>query len=70
MPADQHDRLARMVAGAHRREQRVRFWQTSDAPGPERDNLWRTLLDAGVDLVDTADLAGARDFFRRRRSSG
>jgi hypothetical protein len=59
-----------MVADAHSRDQRVRFWQTPDAPGPARDNLWRTLLDAGVDLVDTGDLTGARDFFRRLRSSG
>ena len=70
MPPDEHDRLVRMVADAHSRDQRVRFWQTPDAPGPARDNLWRTLLDAGVDLVDTGDLTGARDFFRRLRSSG
>lgn len=66
MPADQRVRLDRMVADAHSRGQRVRFWDTPDRPGPARDTLWATLLDAGVDHLDTDDLSGARDFLRAR----
>jgi hypothetical protein len=68
MPQDQHERLARMVADAHARGQRVRFWQTPDRPGRARDAVWRTLLDAGVDLIDTSDLAGARAFLLSYRA--
>lgn len=70
MPAEQRDRLVHLVADAHAAGQRTRLWDTPDRPGPARDNLWATLLDAGVDYLNTDDLSGARAFLLARRSGG
>ena len=41
---------------------KLRFWATPDRPGPARAALWRELLAAGVDLLNTNDLGGLRAF--------
>lgn len=61
-PATERARLRRIVSTAHARGQRVRFWATPDAPGPARDALWGELLAAGVDHLNTDDLAGLEAF--------
>lgn len=66
MPGEQRDRLVQLVADAHAAGQRTRLWDTPDRRGPERDNLWSTLLDVGVDYLNTDDLSGARDFLLAR----
>lgn len=66
MPAAERVTLEDLVRQAHARGQRVRFWDTPDAPGPARDNLWSTLLDAGVDYLNTDDLAGVKGFLQQR----
>lgn len=68
MPRREHELLEAFVADAHARGQRVRFWDTPDRPGRARSTVWSTLLDAGVDLIDTDDLSGLRDFLLARRS--
>lgn len=68
MPAAERTRLRDLVATAHQHRQRVRFWATPDAPGPEREAVWRELLAAGVDHLNTDDLAGLQSFLSRRRS--
>jgi hypothetical protein len=40
----------------------VRFWETPDQPGADRDALWSELLDAGVDHINTDDLTGLQEF--------
>jgi Glycerophosphoryl diester phosphodiesterase family len=64
MPPSERGELCRIVASAHAEGRRVRFWATPDQPGPERDALWRRLLAAGVDLLNTDDLAGLESFLR------
>ncbi|MGW1228446.1 phosphatidylinositol-specific phospholipase C/glycerophosphodiester phosphodiesterase family protein [Streptomyces sp. NPDC001515] len=49
---------------AHRAGQRVRFWATPDTPGPRRDAVWTELLAAGVDHLNSDDLAGLARFLR------
>lgn len=61
-PAAQRAELHRIVRTAHRRGQRVRFWATPDLAGPARDAVWTELLDAGVDHINTDDLAGLERF--------
>lgn len=61
-PATERTRLRSLVSTAHSRGQRVRFWATPDTPGPARDAVWRELLDARVDHVNTDDLDGLRRF--------
>jgi hypothetical protein len=62
MPDNQRQRLDQYVSAAHAKGQIVRFWATPDAPGAARDNVWRTLIDAHVDLINTDDLAGLQSF--------
>lgn len=66
MPADEHDKLHRIIDSAHSYGYRVRFWNTPDQPGPARDALWQVLYDARMDHINTDDLAGLAQFLRRR----
>ncbi|WP_265447086.1 phosphatidylinositol-specific phospholipase C/glycerophosphodiester phosphodiesterase family protein [Flexivirga meconopsidis] len=68
MPTGERLRLQHLVDSAHARGQQVRFWGTPDGRGTTRDNLWDTLLEAGVDYLNTDDLTGARDFLLHRRA--
>ncbi|MEO9326199.1 glycerophosphodiester phosphodiesterase family protein [Nocardioides sp. C4-1] len=67
MPSSERTTLRRMVRTAHDRGQRIRFWATPDVAGRARDAVWRELVDAGVDHVNTDDLAGLERFLSRRR---
>lgn len=62
MPAEERKKLIRIVAAAHAKERRVRFWATPDKPSPARKAVWLELLAAGVDLINTDDLEGLQQF--------
>ncbi|MEV5981063.1 phosphatidylinositol-specific phospholipase C/glycerophosphodiester phosphodiesterase family protein [Streptomyces sp. NPDC052114] len=62
IPPAERDKLRGIVSRAHARGQRVRFWATPDLPGPQRDAVWGELLAAGVDHLNTDDLAGLEAF--------
>jgi hypothetical protein len=64
MPAVERAKLREIVDTAHDAGQRVRFWATPDLPGPERDAVWRELIAAHVDHINTDDLAGLEAFLR------
>ncbi|MFD9906306.1 phosphatidylinositol-specific phospholipase C/glycerophosphodiester phosphodiesterase family protein [Streptomyces sp. NPDC059063] len=66
IPQTERDKLRGIVSAAHARGQRVRFWATPDAPGPEREAVWTELLAAGVDHLNTDDLAGLQTFLDAR----
>ncbi|MEU0354538.1 phosphatidylinositol-specific phospholipase C/glycerophosphodiester phosphodiesterase family protein [Streptomyces cyaneofuscatus] len=66
-PGAERDRLRTLVRAAHREGRRIRFWATPDLPGPEREAVWSELLAAGVDHLNTDDLAGLERFLRARR---
>ncbi|MEV7554014.1 phosphatidylinositol-specific phospholipase C/glycerophosphodiester phosphodiesterase family protein [Amycolatopsis sp. NPDC089917] len=65
-PADERAKLHKLVKDAHAAGQRVRFWATPDAAGPGRDALWKELVAAGVDHLNTDDLPGLANFLRSR----
>ncbi|GAA5044298.1 hypothetical protein HNP84_004597 [Thermocatellispora tengchongensis] len=65
MPQAERDKLRQIIATAHRDGQRVRFWATPDAAGPAREAIWRELVAADVDHINTDDLAGLRQFLLR-----
>jgi len=67
MPAEERAKLAGIVAKAHAKGRRVRFWATPDQPGSGRAAVWRELLTAGVDLINTDDLEGLRRFLLEHR---
>jgi hypothetical protein len=67
IPKQEQEKLREIVKAAHREGRLLRFWGTPDAAGPERDAVWRELINAGVDLISTDDLKGLRDFLDRRK---
>jgi hypothetical protein len=64
MPEAERAKLREIVATAHRDGQRVRFWATPDTAGAARDAIWRELVAADVDHLNTDDLAGLQRFLR------
>jgi hypothetical protein len=59
MPKSDREKLRDIIRQAHRHGRLVRFWAT-----PERPALWRTLRQAGVDLLNTDRLDDMRRFLR------
>ena len=59
-PDDQRKRLREFVAAAHERNRIVRFWAT-----PETEAMWRELIAADVDLINTDKLAELQAFLNK-----
>lgn len=57
MPESERERLHNIVERAHAQGKRVRFWAT-----PEREALWKELVDAEVDLLNADDLPRLQRF--------
>jgi hypothetical protein len=68
-PEAERRKLRGIIEAAHKRGQRVRFWATPDLAGPARDAVWAELLAAGVDHLNTDDLAGLEAFLDARRAT-
>ncbi|MHC4171686.1 MAG: phosphatidylinositol-specific phospholipase C/glycerophosphodiester phosphodiesterase family protein [Planctomycetota bacterium] len=68
MPAEQCRKLREIVRAAHKKYRRVRFWATPDKPSPAREALWRKLVSADVDLINTDDLKGLQQFLLTNRN--
>jgi hypothetical protein len=64
MPEAERAKLRQFVRDAHAAGQRVRFWATPDTAGPERGAVWRELVAADVDHINTDDLGGLETFLR------
>ena len=62
MPDGEKQKLGAIVQKAHAQGRLMRFWATPDTPSPARDAVWRELLSAGVDLINTDDLQGLQEF--------
>ncbi|MFP3986521.1 phosphatidylinositol-specific phospholipase C/glycerophosphodiester phosphodiesterase family protein [Streptomyces sp. E11-3] len=62
MPTAERDKLRSIVATAHSRGQRVRFWATPDLPGQARGAVWSELIDADTDHINTDDLRALEAF--------
>jgi hypothetical protein len=63
-PADEKARLLEIVAKAHERKMKVRFWDA-----PDSTDFWRELRGDGVDLMNADDLAGLEKFLRQESGS-
>jgi hypothetical protein len=59
MPEGEKATLVETVTKAHQQGRRVRFWATPDVSA-----VWNELLAAGVDLINTDDLAGLERLLR------
>jgi hypothetical protein len=60
IPAGEKARLLEIVAKAHDRGMKVRFWDA-----PQSTNFWKELRSDGVDLLNADDLAGVEKFLRQ-----
>jgi hypothetical protein len=60
MPEADRLKLRDAVAKAHAHGRRIRLWGTADYP-----DMWRELNAAGVDLINTDNLAGLEEFLRK-----
>ena len=60
MPETQKAKLDSLVAKAHAKHKHIRFYHIPDKP-----NVWRTLLDAGVDWINTDKLKEYRKFYEQ-----
>ncbi len=57
MPPLERERLCAFVLIAHKFGKKVRLWAS-----PENTNVWKELLNCGVDLINTDKLVVLRDF--------
>lgn len=64
MPEEEKAQLADYVDRAHAKGRKLRFWSTPDDAGSARTAVWAALYDAGVDYLNTNDLAGLETFLR------
>lgn len=61
IPDDERKRLRDLVARAHKQGRKVRFWAT-----PEKPEVWKELLAADVDFLNTDKLKELEKFLRER----
>jgi hypothetical protein len=64
MPKEERARLDEFVRKAHQGGRKVRFWAT-----PEKAAVWRELRAAGVDLINTDELANLQRFLLDERAA-
>jgi hypothetical protein len=62
MPDAERAKLREIVQKAHQHGRLVRFWAT-----PEKTEVWQELRAAGVDLINTDQLAMLREFLLRTK---
>lgn len=63
IPDDQKQKLIEYINIAHLQGKKVRLWAS-----PENEIVWKTLLDCGVDLINTDELERLQDFLLKRFS--
>ncbi|MCS6866346.1 MAG: phosphatidylinositol-specific phospholipase C/glycerophosphodiester phosphodiesterase family protein [Gemmataceae bacterium] len=59
MPAAERTKLQDLVTKAHKQGRKVRLWAT-----PEKETVWKELLAAGVDFINTDQLPQLEKFLR------
>jgi hypothetical protein len=61
IPTEELTRLRELLNRAHAQGRRLRFWGCPDVP-----NFWQVMHVVGVDLINTDDLRGLREFLTGR----
>lgn len=62
IPAAEREKLVDAVKKSHAAGRRIRFWAT-----PENEDLWRELATAGVDHINTDQLAKLEKFLKQQQ---
>lgn len=63
IPASQKTMLINLVTQAHYLKKEIRFYHI-----PDKEKVWQTLIDAGVDWINTDKLAAYRKFIEQEHS--
>lgn len=64
MPANEEQLLGDLVKQVHAKGKHIRFYAIPDKPA-----VWKKLIEAGVDWVNTDKLKAYRDFYLKNRSN-
>lgn len=64
MPEEEKELLIDLVNRAHANGRKIRFWAL-----PNHVNVWKQLLDAGVDWINVDDLEGFREFYLKWKTN-
>lgn len=64
MPTEERRRLQAIVSEAHADGYEVRFWATPDTEPVTREAVWRELVDADVDQLNTDHLPDLEQFLK------
>ena len=62
MPADEKEKLSKLVEKAHDQDYLLRFWATPERPEEAKIKVWKALSLANVDLIGTDDISGLLQF--------
>lgn len=62
IPPAEWAKLVRLVQQTHGEGKKVRLWASPDTPA-----VWKVLREAGVDLINTDDLTGLRQFLLQKK---
>jgi len=65
MPVSEREKLRSFVNMAHKQGKKVRLWAS-----PEREEVWRELLQCGVDLINTDQLTLLKQFLLANTPAG
>ncbi len=65
MPEDEINKLDLIVNKCHKNGYMLRFWNTPDKPGIERDAVWKKLKDAQVDLIGSDDSRDLKNMLKK-----
>jgi hypothetical protein len=65
MPTREYERLTNIIIQAHNENRKVRFWATDVDSSTDQIKIWKKLLDADVDLINTDKLVEFRNYFRK-----
>ena len=64
MSGEERSKLADIVKKAHDKKRILRFWAIPDKPA-----AWKAMQEAGVDLINTDDLAGLSKMLRNQNGT-
>lgn len=63
IPPEERKKLEKLAENVHGQNKKLRLWGA-----PDNENTWKTLLDAGVDLINTDHLKGLHNFLEYYRA--
>jgi glycerophosphoryl diester phosphodiesterase len=62
LPSEEKEKLQKIVSRAHEQGRKLRFWGM-----PDTIAVWQEMYQAGVDFLNTDDLAGVENFLRKKQ---